>query len=378
MSRISAIICEFNPLHRGHEALLKYAKAESDVVICVMSGNFTQRSECAVYDKYKRAEAAIRAGADIVVELPFPWCSAGGEFFATGGVAVGSLMGADRFIFGSESGSTEYVYKAAEIAMSNEFEEYLKSSCDSRDGAATVYDNAMTHFGFKLSSNDKLAAEYVKAAKRGGFDVTFEAFKRMCDPALYKSATDLRELIYAGGTSSVRHLFAEGTADIYPELSDVLSYKLAELEYTYFRLFYKGNENTFDCAGGVAERLRNTSLESEDCREFFENAATKKYTNSRLRRAALYMLLGVSEEMVRARPEVTILLGANAKGRAYLSSRRKTETIAVVTKPSADDLLSDTAKKQLETVRRADELYSLCLRNGVKAGAFLRRRPVII
>ena len=378
MSRISAIICEFNPLHRGHEALIRYASEKSDVVICVMSGNFTQRSECAVFDKYKRSEAALRTGADLVLELPFPWCSAGAEFFALGGVTVGASMGADRFIFGSESGSTDYVMGAANVSLSDGFAEYMNTVSNDKEGAATSYDKAMRHFGYELSSNDKLASEYVKAAKRSRFDVEFEAFKRMCDPSLYKSATDIRELIYTGGTHLIRHLFAEGTADIYPELSDALPSKLTDIEYTYFRLFYKGNENIFDSAGGVADRLRKAALESKCSREFFENAATKKYTNSRLRRAALYLILGVTEDMVRARPDVTILLGANERGRAYLSSRRKTQGISVITKPSAADSLTGNASLQLETVRRADELYSLCLREGVRAGEFLRRCPVII
>ena len=287
-------------------------------------------------------------------------------------------MGADRFIFGSESGSTDFVLGAAEASMSEEFEELLKATLDQKDGAATYHDNVMTELGYKLSSNDKLAVEYVKAAKRGGYNVVFEAFKRMCDPVLYKSATDLRELIYEGGTNLVRGLFAEGTDDIYPCLSDVSPSKLTEIEHMYFRLFYSGKENTFDSAGGVAERLYKAALDSEDYASFFRNAATKKYTNSRLRRAALYMLLGVSEKMIRENPEVTLLLGASEAGRAYLSSRRKNQDIAVVTKPSATDGLSETAKLQLETVRRADELYSLCLREGVKAGEFLRRSPVII
>ena len=124
--------------------------------------------------------------------------------------------------------------------------------------------------------------------------------------------------------------------------------------------------------------FKNAAKESADYREFFDKAATKKYTDSRLRRAALYTLLGVTEEMVKSRPEVTLLLGANAKGREYLSKIRKTSEITIITKPADDKGLSTIGKAQLETVRRADELYSMCLKERVTYGEFIKRHPVIL
>lgn len=115
MDRKTAVICEFNPFHKGHGSLISHAASVSDIVICIMSGNFTQRSECAVYDKYKRAEAAVVMGADLVLELPFPYSSAAGEYFAMGGVSVAGAIGATDIIFGSESGDTEYIKEAADL-----------------------------------------------------------------------------------------------------------------------------------------------------------------------------------------------------------------------------------------------------------------------
>ena len=82
MKRISAIICELNPLHEGHKHIFSAAKEKSDVLIAVMSGNFVQRGETAVYDKYKRARSVLSAGADLVLELPFPYSASSAEFFA--------------------------------------------------------------------------------------------------------------------------------------------------------------------------------------------------------------------------------------------------------------------------------------------------------
>ena len=96
---VTAIVCELNPLHNGHMHVMK--AAESDAVVLVMSGNFTQRALSAAFHKYARAEAAVRSGADLVVELPFPYCSSGGEFFARAGVSIAERLGADRLVFGS-------------------------------------------------------------------------------------------------------------------------------------------------------------------------------------------------------------------------------------------------------------------------------------
>ena len=95
MKKICAVICEFNPLHEGHKFILAEAKRRADAVVCIMSGNFVQRGGSAVRDKYERAKDAASAGADLVVELPFPWCSAPAEFFARAGVTIASALGAD-------------------------------------------------------------------------------------------------------------------------------------------------------------------------------------------------------------------------------------------------------------------------------------------
>ena len=97
---IAAIIAEYNPFHNGHEYMIQKVKKNTgaDYIIAVMSGNFTQRSECAIYDKYKRTEAALRVGADLVLEIPFPWCSAGAEFFAFGAVSIGAAVGVGSLV----------------------------------------------------------------------------------------------------------------------------------------------------------------------------------------------------------------------------------------------------------------------------------------
>ncbi len=386
MVRISTVICEFNPLHRGHEATLARARAETDgAVVAVMSGNFTQRSECAVFDKYKRAEAAVRSGADLTLELPFPWCSAGGEFFALGGVSIALGIGTDAFVFGSESGSVDVVKRAAALADDTSFREYLDSVTYADSGAAKAYDAAMKSFGISLGSNDKLASEYVRAARRLSGKQEGPSFipvKRICEEGVYKSASDIREALFSGrGAKKAKEYISLASASAYwPENgceADVNPRRLEELEYLFFRFFasHKDTAEIFDGGGGVTERLFSAARASEYPNDFYRLAYTKKYTNSRLRRAALFAILGVTEEMIKNPPLFTRVLASNKKGRELLASNRRNSGITLLTKPSATHKLSKQALAQYELACRADELYSLCLRSGTAKGSFLRRVP---
>ena len=119
--KISGIICEYNPFHAGHAYLIKEAKKSADAVICVMSGQFTQRGEAAILDKFSRAKTAILGGADLVLELPMPFSAASARYFATAGVSLLDMVGADHVVFGSESGEIAALSELAERSLSEEF-----------------------------------------------------------------------------------------------------------------------------------------------------------------------------------------------------------------------------------------------------------------
>ena len=128
------IVCEFNPLHNGHKRILDYARElGAERVVCVMSGNATQRGELAVLDKYTRAKSAIASGADLVLELPYPWSSASAEYFARAAVSVLSGF-CDTLLFGSECGDIDLICRAATLASSEEFREEYRRRKQPRNG----------------------------------------------------------------------------------------------------------------------------------------------------------------------------------------------------------------------------------------------------
>lgn len=371
MARNTAIICEFNPLHNGHKSILAHARETGGTVIAIMSGNFTQRSEAAIFDKYKRAHLAVLMGADAVFELPFPWCSSGGEFFALGGVKIAEGLGIDSFIFGSETGDTDHVRRASNLIASFDL-----SDTDHEIGAAVSSDRFLAEYGLSLSSNDKLAAEYMRAATKLGLDADFSAYKRMTDDGVYRSATDIRKMIYLGEDFSP--FVPDATLSVCGTTSDIREGALEEILFNRFRIGSCISDDIFDAAGGVSERLIKAAAKARSGNEFFTFASTKKYTNSRLRRAALFTLLGVKRSDIITPPNFTVLLAANEKGRRFLSDTKKTRKIEVLTKPSVFTPADDTEKRQYELWCRADEVFSLCLRNIPSAGEYLRRSPSIL
>ena len=117
---ICGIVCEYNPFHKGHLFQLEESKrrlGEETVTVGVMSGDYVQRGEAAIFSKFARAEAACRCGVDLVVELPLPWALSSAEGFAAGAVAILDSLGCTHLSFGSESGELEGLETLAECLL---------------------------------------------------------------------------------------------------------------------------------------------------------------------------------------------------------------------------------------------------------------------
>ncbi len=386
---VYGIISEFNPFHNGHKYLIDTARAEgARAVVCVMSGNSVQRGECAVVDKYIRAETALAGGADLVLELPYPWCSASAEFFASCGVSVASAF-SDTLIFGSELGDLSALEAAAEICAGEEFaEEYRESLVGSSGTAGRYFELIERRTGKQYSSNDILGIEYIKAIKRQASGVKLRTVKR--EGAAYRSedltvgelqsATALRRLIQGGDVGRL--------SDCMPsECAEILKSAIADGELASnariaqaIRLFFRLREPSDFCGiadvdEGLASRLCGCASESSEG-ELLESLRTKRYTDARLRRAMLFCMTGVTRADISAYPAYVNLLGANSVGRELLAKRRKESPIAVVTKP-ADIPSTAAAERQRELSGRLDAIFTLATEKRRDASYLLKKPPVI-
>ncbi len=365
MLKLESVICELNPIHNGHAYVIGRAKADSDVCAAVLSGNFVQRGEPAIFDKYQRAHAAVLAGADLVVELPFPWCSAGAEAFALGGVTVAAGIGSAGLTFGSESGRMDYIEQIADVKSSPEFAPAVaETEAASRDsGSAAVFDETLRRFGITEmpGANDKLGAEYVRFGRKAGLSCT--AVGRLTE---MKSATDLRAMDFA---DCAPYMPEESFGLLRTaERTDYRNY--ADILFRHVRLYLRSTDDPV--LQTAAKKARNFT----DADEFLKNIATKKYTAARMRRELLFSLTGVRAEWLKMPPPYTILLAANERGRRYLAETRKTRTFPVLTKPADYAPSDETAAAIRRCHAFADELF--CLLNGRPAGTFMKRHPVMV
>ena len=359
---VTGLICELNPLHSGHEYIISRAKEDADVLVLIMSGNMTQRGTPAIYDKYARAEAAVLCGADIVVELPYPWSSAGVEGFALGGVTVAAALGVHRLVFGSESGDQELIRRIAGIKSSEEYRNAaINEEKSGRNiGSAAVFDSVLASFGItaQLGANDKLGAEYIRYGTDAGIN-DFTLVKRI----VHKSASELRGTILNGFSAKDMAEIPEKARNVFARSAHSREDKYNEILFYNCRIYGEQSPNE------IVRYASRAAHESADAAEFVRNLPTKKYTLSRIRREILSDMLGSSIKATD-KPEYTLILGANETGREYLSSVRKTAPIELITKPA------DAKSSQFSVTLRADELF--CLSAGLRGGEMLRKKPYII
>ncbi len=377
------IICEMNPLHKGHEYLLREARRlGADRIVCVMSGNTVQRGEFAVTDAYVRAEALLRCGADLVLELPFPYCSASAERFAAGGIAILRQV-CDTVFFGSECGDIGRLRRSAEWSASAEFPRRYRQALADGEPAAAAYDRLLTEGGMGgLSSNDRLGVEYLRAAMEQEGDLqaltvcrrgAAYAQQELCEQE-YPSAMAIRRLWRQGNYEAADRFLPDAAAQVYAEArraglmfnEDVLSAAIV----SFFRL-REGREldGILGAEGGLANRLCRAAREARNTDELLALVRTKRYTDSHLRRVMLYCLAGVRADDMARSPVYTTLLAANEKGRALLAERRRADGVTIVTKPA--DAPADT--RQYALAARIDALATLS--QGRAAAAFLKSRP---
>ncbi|MBE6541412.1 MAG: nucleotidyltransferase family protein [Ruminococcaceae bacterium] len=376
MTRINSVICELNPMHNGHKYVFDSmctGERTDCVNIAVMSGNLTQRATPAIFDKYTRAEAALMCGADLVIELPFPWCSSGAEDFAMGGVSVACGVGAESLSFGSECGDIGKLHRIAEIKCTPEYTDAIISaeSENRGEGSAVNFDSVMEKFGIDspLGANDKLASEYIRFGKQMGLS-DYRAIKRLEE---IKSATEIRRLIFEEGITDAQKYIPEDAYALFCACKGKIcrEARYNELLFTYSRVCVKDTEENdlLRYANSVARSTRTSD-------EFIKELPTKKYTLARMRREILHSMLGVSENDRKNKPEFTLLLAANKKGREYLAEIRRKDSLPIITKPADTADLSETAKRQCRMSYAADELYSLCISES--ADHFIKKHPIII
>ncbi len=371
---IVGIVCEFDPLHNGHARLLAHARTlGADVVICAMSGNFTQRGDFAALSKTARAEMAVRCGADLVLELPAPWAMATAETFARGGVQALALAGADALLFGSECGDLPTLQRLAFCLDSPAFAEALAAVPDTgaafaarrQSAAASLLDDDTA--ALLQRPNNTLAVEYLRALRCQAAPMTPLTLRRAgaahdgAPDGDTASASYLRELLRQGRGEAACAYMPPAAADILRReltVGRVADGTLCE-RAILARLRTMTEEDWCACDPGnegLYRRLYQAERTACTLDGLLSAAKTKRYPLARLRR----MVLGAYLQLPPAPAEMPYLrvLAANAAGRAHLRRLRDTGA-PVLTKPADVPALGPAAESLFALESRCTDLYVL-------------------
>ena len=353
--KVVGIITEYNPFHAGHQYMINQIRAEyhADVIVAAMSGDFVQRGEPAIFDKYERARDALLHGVDLVVQIPVMFSTSSAEDFAAGGVAVLRSLGfVDQLVFGSESADLAKLQQMAALELSTGSTAHAKFNAVVRDGVASgmSYPKARAEAmklvlsgddeeafesmlenrsAFDLQSNDVLGLEYIKAVKRQGDCFEVACIRRKlslpsahsirdailqnelsCVAAKEESAPErvTSQEVEEGSRTTTAELSApplrgirgaahQGYATL-DMLSDMLSYRLLQLSYLD-SVAPEANSvlcDYLDVSREIADALRKQVRERMRFRERIAAVKSRNYTYSRISRALLHILLDLQRK----------------------------------------------------------------------------------
>ena len=402
--KIAGIIAEYNPLPGGHTHLMEEIRSrlgQDTAIVCVMSGDFVQRGDFALVRRHARAKAAVQSGADLVLELPLPWAVSSAERFADGGVRMLAATGVvSHLAFGSECGDAAALMHLAETLNSPELAGQLKEELASGVSYAAARQKAVARLltaeqaTLLQDPNNILGVEYCKSIHRHGFSMEPLTIPRKGD------AHDSAEVgdVNAPSASAIRALLREGRKE------DALALMTPDMEAAYLTEERLGRAPVFleTCERSILAKLRSMTIEdfaaldegreglcnrlyeasrrATSVAEILEQAKTKRYAYSRLRRMLLWAYLGLKPADFPEEPAYIRPLAANAVGRQLLGMMRKSAAVPVLTKPGDVRRMDGAAQRLFELEARGADLYALAYPDlsAAEGDSIWRKGPVIL
>ena len=348
--KIAGIIAEYNPMHTGHIYQLNQSNADAKVI--VMSGNFVQRGEPALWDKWMRAKIAIENGADLVLELPVSFAVASAERFASGGVSILTRLGViSHLVFGAENPLSELA-EAADTLSGEAFDLYMKQNTNTEKPYHEIR-NELVNPDLLKGSNNILGVEYLKALKKSGSAITPEVILRK--GAVYNQKTP------SDGFASASYIRDALQKD--SDCSAFLPYLLPEIKrvtaedmfpYLNYKLLTEDISEIAEVREGIENRIKECVLSAESYEALLNKIKTKRYTRTAISRMLTLAFLGIQKRDLSDIPQYTRVLAANQTGCELLNKMRKCSEIPIITK-GADGLEFSDFTQDV----RAGDLYAL-------------------
>ena len=339
---VIGLIVEYNPFHNGHLHHIQEIDRlfEDNIKIAVMSGDYVQRGEPSLINKFEKTKIALSQGIDIVIELPAFYSTQSAEIFAKGSVNLLNKLSCSHIVFGSESNDLDKLKRIATISLTKEFELSLREFLAEGFSYPTAFSKVL--FDEKLGSNDILALEYLRAIKTINSKIEAYSIKREKigyyddEKDNFSSATYIRKILLdcnekkEDKLNKIKNLVPEFSYKILEENFGVFSYLSDFYDLIKYNIIknYSELKNIQDLEVGLENRIYKYALENLSFEDFFNEVLTKRITISRLQRILLHSLFNLTENMTeKVKNEVPFvkILGFSVRGQEYLNYLKKSE-----------------------------------------------------
>lgn len=396
-NKTAAIIAEYNPFHNGHAFHISRAKeiTGAENIVVIMSGNFVQRGDCAIVDKFSRTRMALCGGADLVLELPLPFACSGAEKFASGGVTIANALGCvDYLVFGMECSDTLHLVKAADAVD----DERLKTALDKQLAEGKLFAAARTEAVRELygddaaeilcSPNNTLAVEYIRALRRLNSNIEPVGISRegaehnsVETSGKFASATAIRRMMMNNENDSAAKFMPETSVEILKKCAtngtspaDIKRCERAVLA----RLRGMTREQIArlpDISEGLENRIYECARTASSLDELYDSIKSKRYSHARIRRIILSSFTGIRENHTHSVPYIRIL-GMNSRGRELLS--RANPSLPMISSYRHVQKLPQDARSIYMLESYADDMWSLMTPKIQPCGSNMSEKLIVI
>lgn len=396
MSKVVGIIAEYNPFHNGHTYHIQMTKEKTgaDFVVVIMTGNFTQRGNTSVINKWEKTKMAINGGADLVIELPTIYSISSAENFANGAIKIlNSLKIIDLISFGMETTAISDLNNVANVLYSEpiEYKNILNSKLNKGESYPKARENALMIYlkdpkrysNILKGSNNILAIEYLKALKKYKSDIIPFGVRR--EKVYYNSTKIIDE--YASATAIRRlliHNQIEEIRKVVPPLSfsillknmregtyalDLTAYS-SEILYKLRNMNVEEIANLPDVSEGLENLIKDMSNRTNNLIELINGIKSKRYTQTRIQRILLYALLGITKKDMEVSKKINPyvrILGCSENGKILLSQIDKKVKVITSLKKFEKTNKNKKLKRILEIDKNATNIYTLGYKKNSKA-----------
>lgn len=409
MSKVLGIIAEYNPFHNGHLLHLEKSKkiCGAQYSVCIMSGNFVQRGNTSIVNKWAKAEMALKSGVDLVLELPTVYSISSAENFAEGAIKLlNSLKIVDTVSFGSENSDINVLNRISSI-LQEEPKQYLEllnselkkglSFPKARENAILLYLNDEKYLNILNQPNNTLAIEYLKALKKYKSHISPISVKREkvfynsnCIVDEYASATAIRNMIIHEQFNDIRKVVPTSSYNLLMDeiekghlVIDISKFE-KEILYAIRRLSADDIKNFPEVTEGLENAIKNASNSCNNLSELINMIKSKRYTHTRIQRILLYILLNITKkDMYLSRKNIPYarILGYSPQGKELISEIYKANpkiTLITSVKNFLDSSNNKTYKYMLNKDILATNIYTLAYKNNSTANLDYTKKIVTL